>query len=126
MALFSLFTSKSRGGVRNFTDISNEDLTTMLENKDDYQFIDVRTKKEYNKSHIPGFNKYVDYYKFGNDISYLVDYIALSDLDKTKPVVIMCNSGYRSIDASNKFYDQGFTQVYNLKSGIVGWTGKTE
>ena len=125
MIFFSVLTL-SACKEKNFTDISNEELTTFLENKDDYQFIDVRTKTEYYEAHIPGFDRYIDYYQFENKTSYLVDAIELFELDKSKPIVIMCNSGNRSIDASNMFYAQGFTEVYNLQNGIQGWNGETE
>lgn len=122
LSVFTLAACKEN----NFVDISNAELKEMLENNDDYQFIDVRTKEEYYNEHIPGFNRNVDFYKFEEDVTYLVEYINLVGLDKSKPVVIMCNSGNRSIDASNMFYDQGFTTVYNLKNGIQGWDGETE
>ena len=125
MVLFSVFTL-SACGEKNYTNISNDELTTMLVSKDDYQFIDVRTKTEYYEEHIPGFTMYIDFYNFENDLSYLQDYIELYELDKTKPVVIMCNSGNRSVDASNIFFEEGFTEVYNLTNGIQGWTGETE
>ena len=126
MVLFSVLTLSACGGEKNFTDINNEELATFLENKEDYQFIDVRTKDEYFEEHIPGFVMFVDFYQFEKNTSYLEDYIALAELDKAKPVVIMCNSGNRSVTASNMFYDQGFTEVYNLQQGIQGWNGETE
>lgn len=125
MVLFSALTL-SACQEKNFTNINNDELATMLENKDDYQFIDVRTKDEYYEEHIPGFSMYVDFYKFETDISYLRDYIELVELDKTKPLVIMCNSGNRSVEASNIFYEEGFTEIYNLENGIQGWNGETE
>ncbi len=125
MVFFSVLTL-SACQEKNFTDINNEELKEMLQNKDDYHFIDVRTKAEYYEEHVTGFNMYVDYYMFEDNITYLEDYLAIVELDKTKPVVIMCNSGNRSIDASNIFYSQGFTTVYNLKNGIQGWDGETE
>jgi len=104
---------------KGFTEISNEELVTMLESPSDYQFIDVRTSSEFYESKIPGFNINIDYYLLEGD------YSLLEDLDKDIPVVIMCNSGNRSVDASNIFVDEGFT-VYNLTYGIQGWTGETE
>ena len=53
--------------TKNYTDISNEELVTMLENKDDYQFIDVRTTKEYYDEHVPGFYTVIDYYILEDD-----------------------------------------------------------
>lgn len=106
----------------NYTDISNEELVTMLASKDDYQFVDVRTTKEFYAEHIPGFNTIVDYYILEDDYSIIDIY----DLDKTKPLVIMCNSGNRSASAAKIFYKEGFTEIYNLKNGIQGWDGETE
>jgi rhodanese-related sulfurtransferase len=104
---------------KGFTEVSNDELTTMLESPKDYQFIDVRTSAEFYELKIPGFNNNIDYYILEND------YSLLDGLDKSIPVVIMCNSGNRSVDASNIFVDEGFI-VYNLTFGIEGWNGSTE
>ena len=79
----------------------------------------MRTSGEFYNQKIPGFNKNIDYYILEDD------YSLLDGLDKTIPVVIMCNSGNRSVDASNIFVDEGFI-VYNLTNGIEGWYGPTE
>jgi rhodanese-related sulfurtransferase len=120
MALFLVVTLSACD--KNYTDINNEELKTMLLSKEDYQFIDVRTKDEFFESHIPGFTTYIDFYILEDDYSILDIY----DLDKSKSVVIMCNSGNRSVSASEIFYEEGFTTVYNLKDGIQGWDGATE
>ncbi len=104
---------------KGFTEISNEELVTMLETPLEYQFVDVRTSGEFYEEKIPGFNINIDYYILEDD------YSLLDRLDKTIPVVIMCNSGNRSVDASNILVDKGFT-VYNLTFGIEGWNGETE
>ena len=103
-----------------YTNISNDELRDMLDDYDDYQFIDVRTSEEFYDEKIPGFNINIDYYILEDD------YSLLDNLDKDIPVVIMCNSGNRSVDASNIFADEGFVKVYNLKNGIEGWDGTTE
>ena len=125
MILFSLFTLTACQ-QRNFTDIDNAELENMLENKEDYYFIDVRTSTEYYDERIPGFTINLDYYTFEDKPSKLDSYITSLNLDKTKPVVIMCNSGNRSVDASNMFTAAGFSEVYNLENGIQGWNGETE
>ena len=103
-----------------YTNISNDELRDMLDDYDDYQFIDVRTSEEFYDEKISGFNINIDYYILEDD------YSLLDNLDKDIPVVIMCNSGNRSVDASNIFSDEGFVEVYNLKNGIEGWDGTTE
>ncbi len=103
-----------------YTNIDNEELKVMLQNPDDYQFVDVRTTTEYYDSHVPGFKIVIDYYILVDD------YSGLDKLDKDKPVVIMCNSGNRSASAAEIMISEGFTEVYNLTDGIQGWDGETE
>ncbi len=104
---------------KSYTNISNEELITMLETPANYQFLDVRTSAEFYDSKIPGFNINIDYYLLQDD------YSLLERLDKNLPVVVMCNSGNRSDDAAKILVKEGFT-VYNLTAGIQGWTGETE
>ena len=108
--------------IKNFEDINNETLKSMLQEASKYQFVDVRTEGEYNLKHIKGFDVFIDYYIFRENPSLIHKY----NLDKNKPVIIICRSGVRSIDASNIFYNEGFTEVYNLKQGIIMWNGETE
>lgn len=105
-----------------YTNIDNSELQTFLDDKDNYQFVDVRTSSEYYNERIPGFNYNIDYYLLDDD----EDHSDLDKLDKTIPVVIMCNSGNRSVSAAQIFLDEGFETVYNLEEGIKGWNGKTE
>jgi|LGOV01.1.fsa_nt_gb rhodanese-related sulfurtransferase len=107
---------------KNYTNINNLELETMLENKEDYQFVDVRTNTEFTTKHIPGFDIVIDYYILKEDSS-IID---LYSLDKSKPLIIMCNSGNRSVSAAKIFYTDGFIEIYNLKDGIQGWDGETE
>jgi len=105
---------------KGYTDISNEELKEMLESDEEIQFVDVRTVEEFYTERIPGFTYNIDYYQLEEDTS------LLDELDKNLPVVIMCNSGNRSIGASEIFVSEGFTEVYNLRDGIEGWDGETE
>ncbi len=43
-----------------------------------------------------------------------------SDLDKTKPVVVICRSGNRSELATMMFQARGF-QAHNLEGGMEAW-----
>lgn len=106
-------------GSSGYTNISNDELKTMLADGN-YQFIDVRTSEEFYDEKVPGFLINIDYYQLEDD------YSMLDKLDKDTPVVIMCNSGNRSVSASKIFVKEGFAEVYNLTNGIQGWDGETE
>lgn len=107
-------------GGPSYTNISNDELRDMLNSDVNYYFIDVRTQEEYYNARIPGFTLNVDYYKLDSN------HDMISELDRDRPVVVMCNSGNRSVSASKIFLDEGFNEVYNLEFGIEGWDGETE
>lgn len=77
------------------------------------QLIDVRTPNEFIGGHLnhainmdflsPNFSK------------------EISTLDKEKPVFIYCHSGGRSGKSVKDFLNAGFTKIYDLKGGIMGW-----
>lgn len=126
MTLFTTITLSACSNQTTYTNIDNNELKTMLETKENYQFVDVRSKDEYYESHIPGFLIYIDYYQFENKTAYLEDAIATFELDKTQPLVLICNSGNRSVEAAKMFAELGFTTIYNLENGIEAWDGETE
>ena len=119
VSLVVVLTLSACGG-QGYVDISNDELREMMaDSETNYYFIDVRTRAEYDEWHIEGFNLVIDQYILEDDQS------ILEELDTTRPVIIMCNSGNRSVDASNIFLEHGFTEVYNLEFGIQGWDGPT-
>ena len=77
------------------------------------RLIDVRTLHEFKKYRIAG-AKNIDYLRpdFRREIK---------KLDKTKPVMVYCLSGYRSKMVLPVFCKVGFTTVYELNTGFSGW-----
>ena len=75
--------------------------------------IDVREPSEYRTGHIPG----VELIPLATVAS------AASSWDKSEPIVIICRSGNRSMQAANTLKGQGFETVYNVTNGMNGWTG---
>lgn len=73
---------------------------------DTLTLLDVRTPAEYERSHVKGW------------INFPLDDIRkrLGELDKTKPVYLMCQIGLRGYIASRILVQHGFT-VYNLSGG---------
>ena len=82
------------------------------------QLIDVRTPREFKKYRIAG-AKNIDYLN-------LSFHKEIKKLDTSKPVMVYCQSGYRSKIVLPKFCRVGFKTVYELNPGFSGWlkTGK--
>lgn len=95
-----------------FKVVSASEFKTLMEKKG-IQLIDVRTPQEVGKGKI-GNAKNLDFYgaSFKSE---------LNKLDKTKPVLIYCQSGNRSGQAVNMMKSMGFTEVYDLKGGWGSW-----
>lgn len=79
------------------------------------QILDVRTAEEWSEGHLEGATR-IDVQQDGFDAQ------AASRLDKAKPVLVYCRSGRRSTEASKRLAAAGFTEVHNLKGGILAWT----
>jgi rhodanese-related sulfurtransferase len=81
----------------------------------DLIIIDVRTEEEYSDGHIPN----------STNIDYKSDSFkdAIGRLDKSKTYIVYCHSGRRSTAAVKIMEEMGFTDIYNMKGGIIGWQG---
>ena len=77
------------------------------------QLIDVRTPREFKKYRIAGA---ININQLRTDFSR-----EIKKLDKTKPVMVYCLSGYRSKMVLPKFYRAGFKTIYELNPGFRGW-----
>ncbi len=88
----------------------------MLDNKEDFQLIDVREEHEFEICNLNG--QLIPM----NTIPDNVDKIA-----KDKPVVIHCRSGARSGNVVNYLQSNfGFTNLYNLEGGILAWADQID
>ncbi|MDQ6975699.1 MAG: rhodanese-like domain-containing protein [Mariprofundaceae bacterium] len=76
-----------------------------------FQFIDVRTAKEYSEGHVPG------------AINIPVQVIAehLNEVPKDKQVYVYCESGVRSTKAASLLAKSGFKNIENMHDGMRGW-----
>lgn len=69
--------------------------------------LDVRTKEEYDESHIGGAILLPLDTIDNNSVSSIVD-------DKSKPIIVYCKSGVRSAQAVSKLIELGYENVYDL------------
>jgi rhodanese-related sulfurtransferase len=96
-------------------EISVQELKEKLDSGEDFQLIDVREDFEYETSNIGGL-----LIPLGGIL------IEADKVAKDKPVVIMCRSGKRSAAAIMQLEQRGFTNLINLKGGILAWADEID
>lgn len=92
-------------------EITVQELKQLKESNADFQLIDVREEYEYETCQIGG--KLIP---MGDILEHI------SEIPKDKQVIVHCRSGKRSSTVINLLETQhGFTNLYNLKGGILAW-----
>jgi rhodanese-related sulfurtransferase len=92
-------------------EVTVQELKQKIDNKEDFQLIDVRETFEYETSNLNGEN-----IPLGGLL------IEADKISKDKPVIMQCRSGKRSAAAVMQLEQMlGFDNLYNLKGGILAW-----
>ncbi|MCM3654467.1 rhodanese-like domain-containing protein [Metabacillus litoralis] len=112
IALFLFFMFKRFLPIKGVNQITTTELKTELNNKNK-QFVDVRTPGEFKGNHIRGF-KNIPLHQLAQK--------AAKELSKEKEVIVICQSGMRSQQASKILKKLGFTNVTNVKGGMSAWS----
>lgn len=94
-------------------EITVQELKHKIDNKEDFQLIDVREPFEYEMSNLNGLN-----------IPLAGVVLESSKISRDKPVIMQCRSGARSAAALMQLEQLGYSNLFNLKGGILAW--KTE
>jgi len=97
-------------------EITVQELKKKIDNKEDFQLIDVRELHEYEIVNIGG-----DLIPVGSILN------QADKISRDKMVIIYCRSGNRSgaaIQALEK--QQGFTNLFNLKGGILAYAKEVD
>lgn len=81
----------------------------------DVQLLDVRAPSEFEEGHIPGAR-----HLFVADMREGLDGVA--GLDKRKPFVTYCDSGYRAAIAASLLQQHGFADIRNVPGSWQAWT----
>jgi adenylyltransferase/sulfurtransferase len=91
-------------------EISVQELKQKFDAKEDFQLIDVREQHEY------------DFVNLGAELIPLNSITEQQHrIARDKPVVVHCKAGTRSAKAIAALEQYGFTNLYNLKGGIVAY-----
>lgn len=96
-------------------EITVEELKLKIDNHEDFQLIDVREDFEYETSHINGEN-----------IPLATVLMNADKISTEKPVVVHCRSGKRSAQAIQLLESKGYSNLANLKGGILAWKDSFE
>jgi rhodanese-related sulfurtransferase len=92
-------------------EITAIELKALIDNKADFQLIDVREEYEFDEVNIKG-----QLIPMGEALD------RASEIDKNKQVVIHCRSGKRSATVIGALESQlGYANLYNLKGGILAY-----
>ncbi len=111
MALMLGYFAYFKGWVfSDFKNVSSQEAYALLENDKNITFIDVRSKKEFEKDHIKG------------AISLPMEMVAIPNTytSEHKKVLVYSERGERSVEASRILSKRGY-EVLNLKGGVVFW-----
>ncbi|MGI6027986.1 MAG: rhodanese-like domain-containing protein [Candidatus Heteroscillospira sp.] len=99
-----------------YTQISMDEAIGLMDEKEDYILLDVRTQEEFDEKHIPGAICVPNESIGSEDIPELPD--------KEQLIFVYCRSGNRSKQASEKLAKLGYTNVLEF-GGIIDWPGET-
>jgi monothiol glutaredoxin len=97
------------------SEMSVQELKALLDAKEDFEFIDVRTPNEFETARIAA--------------AVLLDeaeYQRLSELPKETKIVFICHHGPRGVNAAEQFLSQGFTNVHNVTGGLDAWSAEID
>ncbi len=109
VALVAGITGCSGGSLPASGNVSNADAQKVI--GAGAQIVDVRTPAEFQGGTIAG----------ARNIPLDELPAAVGTLDKSKPVLLYCATGDRSVTAMQILQQAGFEKVYNLTDGIAGW-----
>ncbi|MFL7837463.1 MAG: molybdopterin-synthase adenylyltransferase MoeB [Candidatus Promineifilaceae bacterium] len=107
--------------VENDTEVSQItplQLKKRLDAGEDLQILDVRDPHEWEISNLENLGAFL---VPQNEI---LEH--LSELDKTRDIVVMCRSGARSADVIRELQNYGFTRLLNLDGGINEWAREVD
>lgn len=110
LVLLAIFVFKRFLPTKGVRHISTVELKNELLDKNK-QFVDVRTPGEFKSNHIRGFKNIPLNLLAGK----------ANELAKDKEVVVICQSGMRSQQASKMLKKLGFAKITNVKGGVSAW-----
>lgn len=93
--------------------ISPSELYEKITQGDDFLLIDVQRPEQFAQKHIPGAIN-IPHYEIAD---------RQQEIPRDKPVVVTCSGDAcgLSVQAGRELVSLGFTNIYNMKRGVIGW-----
>ena len=97
-------------------EITVQEMKAMQDKQEDFQLIDIREEYEF------------DICQIGGELIPMGEITEnLDKISKTKKVIVHCRSGKRSASVVQMLeQNHGFTNLYNLKGGILAWADEVD
>lgn len=89
-------------------------LHEFLNSGEKYYLLDVRTRAEFDESHVATTNALIPY-------DLLDQFVDRLPQDKMAPIYCICRSGRRSAFSTNFLRSIGYSQTFNVSGGILAW-----
>ncbi|WP_196000294.1 rhodanese-like domain-containing protein [Clostridium sp. 1001271B_151109_B4] len=102
--------------MSSFRSINSNEAKNLIETCNELVIIDVRRFSEYKSEKIP------------NAVNIPVEELEweIEELKENidKPILVYCKAGHKSALACQMLEEEGFSKIYNLGQGILGYDGK--
>jgi len=102
---------KAGQAVRVISQMPVDELRHQIDEGAQLQLLDVRRPNEYSGGHAPGFKNV--------PLPHLEE--ELDKFDRTRPIAVMCQGGYRSSAGTSILAKHDFQQVFNVVGGYTAW-----
>jgi len=89
------------------------ELAELKESGDAFRVIDIRQPAELNAGIIPG----------AEALPMHLIPLRINELKRDEKLIMVCRSGARSAQACMFLQQQGYENVYNLRGGMIAWSG---
>jgi phage shock protein E len=96
---------------RGLKDLTPEEILRRMQEQPGVRILDVRTPAEYRRGHIKGARLAT----LGRTAE------AVADWPRHTPVILICQSGHRSVAAAHDVLALGFEDVSHLAGGMAAW-----
>jgi rhodanese-related sulfurtransferase len=82
--------------------------------------VDIRTPPEWRETGVAKGAKRLDMLHPGGAQGFVADLLKQVNGDRNAPIGLICRTGNRTTQVTRYLEAQGFTQIYNIKEGMVG------